>query len=159
MRRAKRGETVRIRIKNQQDFWAGLMFIAFGLAAIFIARDYPYGTAMRMGPGYFPTWVGAMLILLGAAVSAVSFRLEEGHITPFAWKPMILLSLSFIVFGYGIDHVGFVPALVGVIILSAAAGKRFRLLEVLLLTVVLVLLELGIFVYGIELPLRLFWWD
>jgi putative tricarboxylic transport membrane protein len=159
MRCAKRGESVRTRIKNQQDFWAGLMFIVFGLAAILISRDYPYGTAMRMGPGYFPTWIGAMLIILGAAVSAVSFKLEEGQITPFAWKPMILLSLSFVVFGFGIDHVGFVPALMGVIVLSAAAGKRCRLLEVALLTVVLVLLELGIFVYGIELPLRLFWWD
>ena len=146
-------------IRNPKDFWAGLMFIAFGLAAVFISRDYPYGTAMRMGPGYFPTWIGAMLIILGAVVSAMSYRMEEGHVTPFAWKPMILLSLSFVVFGFGIDHVRFVPALVGVIVLSAAAGKRFRLLEVALLTVVLVLLELGIFVYGIELPMRLFWWD
>jgi len=150
---------VKLSIKNQEDFWAGLMFIGFGILAIVVARDYPMGAAMRMGPGYFPTWLGGMLIVLGATVSGLSFRMEESRITPFAWKPMIMLSLSFLAFGMSIDHVGFVPALVGVVILSAAAGRRFRLLEVLALTVVMVVLALAIFVYGIELPLRLFWWD
>lgn len=150
---------MKLTIRNQEDFWAGLMFIGFGVLAIVVARDYPMGAAMRMGPGYFPTWLGGLLVVLGASVSALSFRMEASRITPFAWKPMIMLSLSFLAFGLSIDDVGFVPALVGVVILSAAAGQRFRVLEVLILTVVMVLLALGIFVYGIELPLKLFWWS
>ena len=150
---------MKLSIKNQEDFWAGVMFIAFGLAAIVIARDYPHGTAMRMGPGYFPTGLGGLLILAGLTTSALSFRTPGERLTPVAWKPLIMLSLSFLAFGLSIDQIGFVPALVGVIILSAAAGKHFRPLEVLILTVALVALALGIFVYGIELPLRLFWWS
>lgn len=150
---------MQLKVKNQEDFWAGLMYIGFGVLAIIISRDYPYGAAMRMGPGYFPTWVGALLVILGTVVSALSFRMEPSRMTPFAWKPTIMLSLSFLAFGLAIDDVGFVPALVGVVFLSAAAGKRFRIVEVLILTVVMVLLALGIFVYGIELPLRLFWWS
>ena len=150
---------MKLSIKSQEDFWAGLMFIGFGLFAIVVARDYPMGAAMRMGPGYFPTWLGGLLIVIGAAVTAISLRVPGGRLTPVAWKPLILLSLSFFAFGMSIDHIGFVPALVGVVILSALAGKQFRPLEVLCLTVVMVLLALGIFVWGIELPLRLFWWS
>jgi putative tricarboxylic transport membrane protein len=135
------------------------MFIAFGVFAIVVARDYPAGSAMRMGPGYFPTAIGALLVLAGLVVSAMATRIPGPRLTPVAWKPLIMLSLSFFAFGEAIDRVGFVPALVGVVILSAAAGRHFRLGEILLLTVALVALALGIFYYGIELPLRLFWWS
>ena len=150
---------MKLSIKSQEDFWAGLMYIGFGLFAIVVARDYPMGAAMRMGPGYFPTWLGALLIVIGAVVTAILLRVPGGRLTPVSWKPLILLSLSFLAFGMSIDHIGFVPALIGVVILSALAGKHFYPLEVLMLTVVMVLLALGIFVWGIELPLRLFWWS
>ena len=151
---------MKLSIKNQEDFWAGLMFIGFGILAIVVARDYPMGAAMRMGPGYFPTWLGGLLILIGAVVSAMALKTVGGEsIKPFAWKPAILLSLAFFAFGWSIDYIGFVPALVGVIALSALAGKRVHILELIVLTIVLVLLAIGVFIYGIELPLRLFWWS
>jgi hypothetical protein len=150
---------VKLSIKNPEDFWAGMMFIGFGLLAIIVARDYPMGSAMRMGPGYFPTWLGGLLILIGLSVSAMGLRTQGNPLTPFAWKPAIVLSLSFFAFGWSIDTIGFVPALVGVIALSSLAGKRVYILELIVLTIVLVLLAIGVFVYGIELPLRLFWWS
>ena len=150
---------MKLSIKNPEDFWAGVMFIGFGTLAIVIAHDYPYGSAMRMGPGYFPTWLGGLMILVGIAVSAASLKTEGPPIPPFAWKPAILLSFSFFAFGWSIDTIGFVPALVGVIVLSALAGKHVYVKELIVLTIVLVALALGVFVYGIELPLRLFWWS
>ena len=55
----------RTRILDNKDFWAGLMLIVIGAAAIFIARNYAFGTALRMGPGYFPTVLGGLLIVFG----------------------------------------------------------------------------------------------
>jgi len=55
---------VQLKIKNPEDFWAGIMFLGFGVLAVYISQDYPMGTAMRMGPGYFPTYLGALLIVL-----------------------------------------------------------------------------------------------
>ncbi|MBI4207936.1 MAG: tripartite tricarboxylate transporter TctB family protein, partial [Betaproteobacteria bacterium] len=49
---------MQFKIRNQEDFWAGLMFIGFGILSIVVSRDYPMGSAMRMGPGYFPTYLG-----------------------------------------------------------------------------------------------------
>ena len=65
---------MQLKIKSQEDFWAGLMFIGFGVLAIFVSRDYPMGSAMRMGPGYFPTSIGMIMVALGAIITAMSFR-------------------------------------------------------------------------------------
>ena len=149
-----------MKIKNQEDFWAGLMFAGFGLAAIVISRDYPFGMASRMGPGYFPSVLGGIMLVLGAIVAFLALRPSEGEkkITPFAWKPMILLSLGFVVFGWGIDNIGFVLSLFLLSIITAAAGQTFKVVEVLIMTAVLIAGAVGIFIYGIELPYPLFWW-
>src|SRR5258706_15523582 len=57
-----------MKITNGKDFWAGLMFIAFGGAFMYVSSNYPMGTAVRMGPAYFPTVLGGMLVALGAIV-------------------------------------------------------------------------------------------
>ena len=57
-------------VRHPKDFAAGLMFIAFGLAALIIGSDYPLGAAARMGPGYFPRTLGILLITLGGSPSA-----------------------------------------------------------------------------------------
>ncbi len=149
---------MKLKIRNPEDFWAGLMFIGFGVLVVFTSFNYPTGTVMRMGPGFFPIWLGALLIILGAITSAISFTVEGAPITPFAWKPMIMLSLSFMFFGWGVDHIGFVPSLFGLIVLCTAAGQVFRLIEVLILSVVLIVGSVGIFIYGIGLEYPLFWW-
>ncbi len=49
---------MKLAFRSNKDFWAGLMFAGTGAAAMFIARNYPFGTTLRMGPGYFPTRPG-----------------------------------------------------------------------------------------------------
>ena len=148
-----------MKIKNQEDFWAGLMFAGFGLLAMVISTDYPFGTASRMGPGYFPTVLGGIMLTLGAIVAVMALKSDsEKKIVPFAWKPMIMLSLGFIVFGWGIDNIGFIPSLFVMILVTAAAGQTFKIVEVLILSVALIAGAVGVFIYGIELPYPLFWW-
>jgi hypothetical protein len=69
-----------VRIRSPKDFWAGLMFIAFGLfAAIFAYANYQMGTAVRMGPAYFPAVLGGLLAVLGLLVLIEAFALEDRH--------------------------------------------------------------------------------
>ena len=147
-----------MKLKNQEDFWAGMMFVGFGLLAIYISRDYPFGSANRMGPGYFPTWIGIVMTSLGAAIALISFKAEATKLASWAWRPMIFLSIGFMVFGWAIDHIGFVPATAILGILGAAAGKEFRLKEVIPLTIFLLIGCWALFIYGLELPFPLFWW-
>lgn len=149
---------MQLKIKSQEDFWAGMMFVGFGVLAIVVSRDYPMGSAMRMGPGYFPTWIGAIMVLLGAIISALSFKVAGEKVGKFAWRPMVLLSVAFCIFAWGIDHIGFIPSLVVMIFVSALAGKEFKLKEVAILAVILIVGCWALFIKGLELPFPLFWW-
>ena len=78
-----------MKITNGKEFWAGLMFIAFGLGFMFVAQNYAMGNAVRMGPAYFPTVLGGLLAVLGAAVFLRAFVSKIEH--PLAVFPFRLL--------------------------------------------------------------------
>ena len=139
-------------IRNSKDFWAGAMLIATGIAAIFIARDYPFGSTFRMGPGYFPSVLGGVLALFGIVLVARSLRSSEKIAGGWSLRALIVLPISFVLFGALMDHAGFVPALAVLIFGSAAGGSEFKFLEIALLTVVLTLLSVAIFIWGLGLP-------
>ena len=139
-------------IRNNRDFWAGVMLIATGVAALFIARDYPFGSAFRMGPGYFPSVLGGVLALFGLVLLVRGFRSDEQIVGGWSLRALIVLPLSFVLFGMLMDHAGFLPALAVLIFGSAAGGSEFKFGEVALLTVVLTVLSIGIFIWGLGLP-------
>ena len=152
---------MRFSIKSKEDFLSGLLFIGFGLLAVIVARDYPMGTAMRMGPGYFPTYLGGLLILMGTAISMRSL-ITQGGTEPshgFGWRALIMLSIAFAAFGISMEvlALGFIPSLVILILIAVSAGREFHPVETAILLVVLVAAAVGIFIYGIDLPFQLWW--
>ncbi len=146
------------KIANNADFWAGVMFIIFGAAAIYMSRDYPMGSAMRMGPGYFPHYLGILMVLFGLGIGARGYFRGSDEIGPWAFRPIVVLSIGVLAFGFLIERVGFIPSLVALIIITSLSGREFKLLEVLIVTAVLVAGAVAIFIYGIGLPYQLFWW-
>src|SRR5262245_36385674 len=143
---------MKIGVCNNKDFWAGVLLIALGGAAIFIARDYPFGSTMRMGAGYFPSVLGGILVLFGIYIMAAGLRagaMITVHCSP---RALVLLSLSLIAFGVLMTYGGFIPALAALIFASASAGREFKFVEVLLLTVILTALSVAVFVWGLGLP-------
>ncbi len=80
-------------IKNGKDFWAGLMFIGFGVWFGVVAQNYPMGSAVRMGPAYFPTVLGGLLAVLGAMVFFRAFVSKFAHpLKVFTFRPLLLLA-------------------------------------------------------------------
>lgn len=151
---------MKLTIKNQEDFWAGLLFIGFGLLAIVVARDYPMGSAMRMGPGYFPTYLGAIMVVIGAIITLTSLKVPGGKPTGLAWRPLIALFAAFLVYGVMMENnFGFIPSIAIVVLISSFSIKDFRPLELTLLTGTLVLGTTALFIWGLELPYPLFWWS
>ena len=148
-----------VKIKSQEDFWAGLMFIGFGILAIVVARDYPLGSALRMGPGYFPTYLGALLIVIGGVVSGLALQVQGEGTGKWGWRPLIWLSAAFAAFGFLIESAGFVLALLALIVASSLAGRDTRVFELVILIVVLIAGSVGLFIYGLELPYRLYPWS
>ena len=80
-------------IKNGRDFWAGLMFLGFGLGFMLVAQNYPMGSAVRMGPAYFPTVLGGMLAVLGGMVFFRAFVSKFEHpLKVFTFRPLLLVA-------------------------------------------------------------------
>ena len=143
---------MKIELRSNKDFWAGIMLIATGAASIFIARDYPFGGTMRMGPGYFPSMLGGILALFGIYVMIIGLRRGEKITVHCSTRALIVLPFSLIAFGVLMTYVGFIPALAVLIFGSASAGRDFKFVEVLLLTVILTALSVAIFIWGLGLP-------
>jgi len=142
-----------MKIKSPQDFWAGLMFIAFGVFfLIWAIIHYQMGTAVRMGPAYFPTMLGGLLAVLGAIVLLGSLAIEGPPVPPFAFRPLILISVACVLYGYLMKPLGLVGATAALVFVSAAGGHEFNWKEVTILYVILILFSYFVFVKGLTLP-------
>jgi hypothetical protein len=143
---------MKVELRNSKDFWAGIMLIGIGAASIFIARDYSFGSTMRMGPGYFPSMLGGLLVLFGLYVTMVGLRTGEKITVSCSLRALIVLPLSLVAFGVLMVRAGFIPALAVLVFGSALAGRDFKLFEVLLLTLILTGISVALFIWGIGLP-------
>lgn len=136
-----------------KDFHAGLIFVVIGLIALVIAaRNYAFGHAMRMGPGYFPAVLGALLALVGLAIVMRSFTTPGTEIGPVAWRPLALIILSLVLFGYLVKPFGLVLAIAVLVFVGARGSSEFRWQEVTLLAASLGAFSVAAFVWGLGLP-------
>jgi hypothetical protein len=141
---------------NNKCVLSGIMFLFIGGVAIFMARDYPMGSALRMGPGYFPIVLGGIIIAFGVWEIIIGFLKPDPVKGGWSPRALVVLPIAAVIFGIMMERLGFIPALVTLIIVSAFAGKEFKLIEVLLLAVGLTIMCTGIFIYGLGLPYPLF---
>ena len=144
-----------LKVRDKKNLYAGIMFGA--IAAIFIlgARSYPMGTAVRMGPAYFPTVLGGLLAFLGVLVFIESFAMEGPKVPRFAFRPLILISVACVIYGYLMKPLGLVAATAVLVFVSAFGGHEFKWKEVTLLYVFLILFSVLVFVKGLTLPFPL----
>ena len=145
-----------MRIASPRDFWAGLLFGAFGLfVAIYAAMHYKYGTAVRMGPGYFPTWIGGIVALLGFALALRSLKIAGPRLAGLALRPTIFILGASIAYGFLLKPLGLVLATAVIVVVSAAGGHEFRWREAVLLAAALAVFSVAVFVYALGLPFPL----
>jgi len=141
-----------VKLPDSKDFWSGVMLIAIGAIAVFMARDYPFGTALRMGAGFFPVVLGAALMLFGLYFVARGLRASEKIEGNWSLRALIVLPLAFVAFGILMEHAGFVPAMLALIVGSAAAGTEFRIGEVVALSMFLTVMCVALFIWALGLP-------
>lgn len=114
-------------IRGPKDFWAGVIYALVGGSAVFIAAgEYSMGTGARMGPGYFPTALGLLLLAFGVAAIVRSFLRDGEAVGEIAWKPLLLVTGATVLFGVLLPVAGLVAALLVLTLVSAAASSYFR---------------------------------
>jgi hypothetical protein len=141
---------------RNRDFLAGLLFVFIGSTGLFVALSYPFGDVQRMGPGFFPRVLGGILIAFGVVTVIRGLRTGAPVQGGWAWFPLAMLTAALVLFGWLMEHVGMLPALVVMFFVSAYAGREFRFVEVLILTAIMCLAATAIFVWGLKLPYELF---
>lgn len=140
-------------IRNREDFLAGLLFIAFGVAALVFSRSYPVGDAARMGPGYFPRLLGIVLVVLGTALSLRGFRAQGDAVSAWRWQPLIIILVGVGVFGLVAKWLGLIVAAAVLVVISSFAHSEFNWKEALVSGGIQGVAAVVLFVYGLGLPL------
>ncbi len=140
-------------IRSHQDFASGILFIMTGATFAILARGYRMGTASSMGPGYFPFWLGVVLVLLGAVVAAQSLSRKgvADRIPRWDIKTLLWILGSVVLFGLLLQPLGLVLSLVVLVLVSSMASHAFTWKGAIGTAIVMVLLSLATFVYGLKL--------
>ncbi len=150
-----------MKIKSQRDFWSGVMFVAIGLGFAWGATEYSFGSSARPGPGYFPFGLGILMAVLGGAVlfKALTIETEGGDpIGAFAWKPLIIIVGSMVLFGLLLPRLGMFIALPLLVITSARAGDEFHPVEAVINAAIITAFSWLVFIYGLNLTIPLKPW-
>lgn len=147
--------------RNAKDFWTGLVYVLIGSAAFYLSRDYGMGTAVKMGPAYFPTVLSGLLILIGSISIIRSFVKDGSPIGTVAVKGLALVTLSIVLFGVLARTAGMAIALPVMILVGAYGSTRFKWRYAIPLAIGITLFCILIFRVGLGVPLPIFgsWFD
>jgi hypothetical protein len=158
---------MRVRVRDPRDFLSGVLFALVGLLALVIASDYPIGTARRMGPGFLPMILAGLLTLLGTAITLRSLTLDRTaeeslglsvrdlRALAARLRPLVVVLGALVAFALLVPRIGLVPSVIALVLTSTLAEPGFRLRTAVLLSLVLAVIAVAVFVWGIGLPFRL----
>jgi hypothetical protein len=148
---------MKLRIQNQKDFAAGLIYLVAGAGFAIGAFNYKIGDAARMGPGWFPLWIGVLLAVLGLVIAAKAMApgaardvLQRPELRTMAW-----ILGSVVLFGLLLQPLGLVLSLAVLVMVSSLGSHEFGWKGALLNTVILILFSVGVFIRGIHLQIGL----
>jgi uncharacterized membrane protein len=143
--------------ERRNDLFAGAIFVGLGLA--FGAEAWfalPIGSALRMGPGFFPLLLAVLLVLIGLAVVFVPSGAAETPSGPIPWRGLAVLLPAPVIFGATIRGLGLAPAIALIVLITVFASRNVSLRFAILLTIGLTAFCVALFHFGLGLPIRLF---
>jgi hypothetical protein len=148
---------MKFRIRNQQDFAAGMIYIVGGIGFALGALNYKIGDAARMGPGWFPFAVGVLLAFVGVitALNAVRPHASEEKVKRPELGSLAWVLGGVVLFGLLLPHLGLVISMFVLVMVSSRASHEFKWLSAFLNSVFLVAFCIGVFIYGIHLQMPL----
>ncbi|MDB5868292.1 MAG: hypothetical protein JWP96_624 [Polaromonas sp.] len=149
-------------IKSQKDFFSGLMFMGVGVAFAWGATTYNVGNGARMGPGYFPLYLGVLMAILGAALTFKALTVEAfggDKIGKWAWRPLFFVILANLVFGVllaglpsqGIPAMGLIVAIYALVFIASMAETGWRFKATFILATILAIGSYLAFVLALKL--------
>ena len=149
---------------RKRDFYAGGLMVLLGLGVALKGTTYRAGTLMHMGPGFLPTALGIIMVLIGVAIAAVALSPgdseENQSILPenpqwWAWLCILLSPVFFIFFG---RYFGMAPATFMCVFIAALGDKGATLRSSIVLSAVVTIFGVSLFSYFLQVPMPIFTW-
>ncbi len=148
------GAEVNSIVFDRANLLCGLIFIGFGVFFGAQSLGMEIGTALRMGPGYFPLVLAGALVLLGLIIIIQATRFAGEPVGPIAWRGALFILPAPVVFGLTVRPLGFIPALFIATLIGAFASRQMKPHWGLVLALVVTVFAVGVFSYGLGLPMR-----
>lgn len=145
--------------RDMNDIVGGTAIILLGLfVSIYAFTHYDLGTVVEMETGMVPTGLGVILVVLGIIITVPAF-FRDGKLPNLDWKQFFAVLASLSVFALAIERLGLVPAIFALVFIARLGDKEFRPVSTALLALALCAIVLGIFVYGLGMPLKIITWN
>ncbi len=154
-------------LMGKRDFYAGGLMLLLGLGIALKGATYRPGTLMHMGPGFFPTALGVLLIILGITIAATALSPSaEGddhsesilpdHPQWWGWFCILMSPVLFIFFG---RYFGMAPGTFACVTIAACGDKQATWKSTIVLATVVTVFGVGLFSYFLQVPMPIFsWW-
>jgi putative tricarboxylic transport membrane protein len=145
-----------LHILARKNVLAGLMFVAIAALGLWVSRDYPIGTALRMGTGYVPRLLCWILMGLGAAILVQGVREKDAPPERTSWRqlmPIVIVTTSLVAFAFAIEQLGLVLSILLLVGIGAIAARDIKIWELLVAALVLIALSWAIFILGLGLTI------
>jgi hypothetical protein len=151
-------------LMGKRDFYAGGLMVLLGLGIALKGSSYRAGTLMHMGPGFLPTALGVLLVLLGITIAAAgmssSTDQEDQNLLPaepqwWAWFCILMSPICFIFFG---RYFGMIPATFSCVFIAALGDKNATWLGSVILAAVVTVFGVALFSYFLQVPMPILMW-
>ncbi len=142
-------------VRAPKEFWSGLLFMAIGAAGVFFARDYAYGSALRMGPGYMPTVLSWCTVVLGLIILVRSFMADGPGLDGTDWRPLVMVLAAIGVFALLITRAGLVATIIATALVGGFASRELGRIELMILAAAIAVFCALVFVVGLGQPIEL----
>lgn len=139
------------------------MFMVIGIGFWYGAGSYQMGSAARMGPGWFPSVLGAIMTFLGVLIAALGLKNQSKWSATegigWTWQPVVILTAAVVLFGFALPTLGLIAAIIVLTVLSGVAAHDRHYKSLAMVTVIMCVFCAAVFVWGLKLQMKLFPWS
>ncbi len=148
-----------IGLKGPKDLLSGLMFIVIGAGGLYFGSDFPMGTPVRLGTGVFPAILSWGLIVIGVIVFIQGLLITGEPVGNWAWRPVVLIGIAAGLFAVLIEPAGLIVSMIVLMGFGALAGDDHTVREFSIFSVIMVVMALAMFIWGLGMPIKVFPWS
>jgi putative tricarboxylic transport membrane protein len=142
-------------IRGPQDFVGGLAMVAIAVFALWASSDLQGMHGFSFGAGTAPRMFAVLLLGLGIAITVVGLVADGEHITTYAWRGPLFVSMAILSFALTIRPLGLIVSAFASFMIAALGTPETKWKETIIVGICLTAFCSLLFPYALGLPLQM----